>query len=97
MSGLGEKYSLKSIKGAHIEAAPLVAAEQCCLREMLPDDAEVLQVYGVSQEMTHSKKKQILTLIVKITEASCVITKFPHPENDDTGSIGRLIRNCEAK
>jgi acyl-CoA synthetase (AMP-forming)/AMP-acid ligase II len=32
-----------------------------------------------------------------MTETSCVATMFPYPEHDDTGSVGRLIPNLEAK
>lgn len=32
-----------------------------------------------------------------MTEACCIATKFFEPEDDDTGSIGRLLQNCEAK
>jgi acyl-CoA synthetase (AMP-forming)/AMP-acid ligase II len=32
-----------------------------------------------------------------MTETSCVATMFRYPEHDDTGSVGRLIPNLEAK
>lgn len=32
-----------------------------------------------------------------MTELSCVASMFYYPEDDDTGSIGRIIPNCEAK
>ncbi|KAJ5678551.1 uncharacterized protein N7477_004184 [Penicillium maclennaniae] len=32
-----------------------------------------------------------------MTETSCIATMFPYPEHDDTGSVGRLIPNLEAK
>lgn len=32
-----------------------------------------------------------------MTETTCVATMFPFPEHDDTGSVGRLIPNLEAK
>ncbi|KAL2813887.1 hypothetical protein BJX63DRAFT_442764 [Aspergillus granulosus] len=32
-----------------------------------------------------------------MTETSCVATMFPFPEDDTTGSVGRLIPNLEAK
>ena len=32
-----------------------------------------------------------------MTEATCIVTKFNHPEVDDTGSVGRLIPGIEAK
>ncbi|KAJ5229008.1 hypothetical protein N7489_009716 [Penicillium chrysogenum] len=37
------------------------------------------------------------TQVWGMTETSCVATMFPHPEHDDTGSVGRLIPNLEAK
>lgn len=32
-----------------------------------------------------------------MTETSCIATMFPFPEHDNTGSVGRLIPNLEAK
>jgi acyl-CoA synthetase (AMP-forming)/AMP-acid ligase II len=32
-----------------------------------------------------------------MTETSCVATMFRYPEHDNTGSVGRLIPNLEAK
>lgn len=32
-----------------------------------------------------------------MTETSCIATMFAYPEKDDTGSVGRLIPNLEAK
>ena len=32
-----------------------------------------------------------------MTETSCVATMIRYPEHDDTGSVGRLIPNLEAK
>lgn len=37
------------------------------------------------------------TQVWGMTETSCVATKFGYPEHDDTGSVGRLIPNLEAK
>ncbi|KAJ5787876.1 AMP-dependent synthetase/ligase [Penicillium paradoxum] len=37
------------------------------------------------------------TQVWGMTETSCIATMFPHPEHDDTGSVGRLIPNLEAK
>ena len=37
------------------------------------------------------------TQVWGMTETSCVATMFPHTEHDDTGSVGRLIPNLEAK
>ncbi|KAJ5342787.1 AMP-dependent synthetase/ligase [Penicillium brevicompactum] len=37
------------------------------------------------------------TQVWGMTETSCVATCFPYPEHDDTGSVGRLIANLEAK
>lgn len=37
------------------------------------------------------------TQVWGMTETSCVATMFAHPEHDDTGSVGRLIPNLEAK
>lgn len=38
-----------------------------------------------------------LTQVWGMTETSCIATFFPFPEHDDTGSVGRLIPNLEAK
>lgn len=38
-----------------------------------------------------------LTQVWGMTETSCIATYFPYPEHDDTGSVGRLIPNLEAK
>lgn len=38
-----------------------------------------------------------LTQVWGMTETSCIATFFPYPEHDDTGSVGRLIPNLEAK
>lgn len=38
-----------------------------------------------------------LTQVWGMTETSCIATCFPYPEHDDTGSVGRLIPNLEAK
>ncbi|OQE19169.1 hypothetical protein PENSTE_c016G09809 [Penicillium steckii] len=37
------------------------------------------------------------TQVWGMTETSCIATMFPFPEHDDTGSVGRLIPNLEAK
>ncbi|KAL4894993.1 AMP-binding enzyme [Aspergillus ambiguus] len=37
------------------------------------------------------------TQVWGMTETCCVATMFPYPEQDDTGSVGRLIPNLEAK
>lgn len=37
------------------------------------------------------------TQVWGMTESSCIATNFPYPEHDDTGSVGRLIANLEAK
>lgn len=37
------------------------------------------------------------TQVWGMTETSCIATMFPHTEHDDTGSVGRLIPNLEAK
>ncbi|CAG8933613.1 unnamed protein product [Penicillium salamii] len=37
------------------------------------------------------------TQVWGMTESSCIATNFPYPEHDDTGSVGRLIPNLEAK
>ena len=37
------------------------------------------------------------TQVWGMTETSCVATMFAYPEHDDTGSVGRLIPNLEAK
>ncbi|KAL2850628.1 hypothetical protein BJY01DRAFT_233148 [Aspergillus pseudoustus] len=37
------------------------------------------------------------TQVWGMTETCCVATMFPYPEDDKTGSVGRLIANVEAK
>lgn len=78
MSGLGEKYSLKSVRSVAIGAAPLGKDSQDKLKTLLDPRTTVTQVWGM-------------------TEASCVVTMFYYPEDDDTGSVGRLMPNLEAK
>jgi len=38
-----------------------------------------------------------ITQLWGMTEATCIVTKFNHPELDGTGSVGRLIPGIEAK
>lgn len=38
-----------------------------------------------------------MTQVWGMTETSCVAMRFKYPEHDDTGSVGRLIPNLEAK
>ncbi|KAI9925888.1 hypothetical protein MW887_005694 [Aspergillus wentii] len=38
-----------------------------------------------------------MTQVWGMTETCCVATKFQYPEQDDTGSVGRLIASVEAK
>ncbi|KAJ5170979.1 AMP-dependent synthetase/ligase [Penicillium coprophilum] len=37
------------------------------------------------------------TQVWGMTETCCIATRFPYPEHDDTGSVGRLVPNLEAK
>jgi acyl-CoA synthetase (AMP-forming)/AMP-acid ligase II len=37
------------------------------------------------------------TQVWGMTETTCIATSFIYPESDDTGSVGRLIANLEAK
>jgi acyl-CoA synthetase (AMP-forming)/AMP-acid ligase II len=37
------------------------------------------------------------TQVWGMTETSCIATMFPYPEDDNTGSVGRLVPNVEAK
>ncbi|KAL3455870.1 putative AMP-binding enzyme [Aspergillus heterothallicus] len=37
------------------------------------------------------------TQVWGMTETSCIATMFPYPEDDDTGSVGRLVPNVQAK
>ena len=37
------------------------------------------------------------TQVWGMTETCCVATLFEYPENDDGGSVGRLVANLEAK
>lgn len=38
-----------------------------------------------------------ITQVWGMTETSCIATMFPYPEDDETGSVGRLVANVEAK
>jgi long-subunit acyl-CoA synthetase (AMP-forming) len=78
MSGLGKKYSLKSVKAILCGAAPLGKESQEKLRQLLAPGATVLQVWGM-------------------TETSCIASMFHYPEDDDTGSVGRMLPNIDAK
>jgi long-subunit acyl-CoA synthetase (AMP-forming) len=78
MSGLGKKYCLKSVKSVQCGAAPLSKESQSRLRLLLPEDATVLQVWGM-------------------TETSCVASMFYYPEDDETGSVGRILPNLDVK
>lgn len=78
MSGLGKKYSLKSVKSVQCGAAPLSKESQHRLRQLLPDGTTVAQVWGM-------------------TETSCVASMFYYPEDDETGSVGRMIPNLDVK
>lgn len=51
------------------------------------------------QEKFHElmDKDAPLTQAWGMTETSCVAMRFRYPEHDDTGSVGRLIPNLEAK
>ena len=59
-------------------AAPLGRESQSKLKELLPPEATVLQVWGM-------------------TETCCVASMFHYPENDYTGSVGRMLPNLDAK
>lgn len=48
-SPLVKKYSMKSIKGAHVGAAPLDAGSQAKLRALLNEDAHFTQVWGMTE------------------------------------------------
>jgi 4-coumarate--CoA ligase len=49
MSGLGKKYSLKSLKMVTSGAAPLGRDTQARMQEYLSKDARVLQVWGMTE------------------------------------------------
>ena len=78
MSGLGKKYSLKTVKAVQCGAAPLGKESQDQLRQLLSEDATVLQIWGM-------------------TETSCIASMFHYPEDDETGSVGRMIPNLDVK
>jgi 4-coumarate--CoA ligase len=78
MSGLGKKYSLKSLRAVQCGAAPLGKESQDKLRQLLAPDALVVQVWGMM-------------------ETSCVASMFHYPEGDETGSVGRMLPNLDAK
>ena len=78
MSGLGMKYSLKSVKAVQCGAAPMSKESQDRLRQLLPEGTTVTQVWGM-------------------TETSCVGSMFYYPDDDETGSVGRMIANLDVK
>jgi long-subunit acyl-CoA synthetase (AMP-forming) len=41
--------------------------------------------------------KAPLTQAWGMTETCCAASMFPYPEDDDTGSVGRMLPNLEAK
>lgn len=42
-------------------------------------------------------QKPLVNQVWGMTESSCIATKFYDMEDDDTGSVGRLVPNLEAK
>lgn len=44
-----------------------------------------------------TEKGAPVTQVWGMTETSCIATRLPYPECDNTGSVGRLIPNLEAK
>ncbi|KAL2065067.1 hypothetical protein VTL71DRAFT_4207 [Oculimacula yallundae] len=78
MSGLGSKYSLKTIQALTVGAAPLGKDSQDRMRALLPPGAFANQVWGM-------------------TETSCVASMFHYPEDDKTGSVGRMLPMLDSK
>lgn len=78
MSGLGKKYSMKSVRSVSCGAAPLGKESQDRLRQLLPEGTTVMQVWGM-------------------TETSCVGSMFYYPEDDETGSVGRMLPGLDVK
>jgi 4-coumarate--CoA ligase len=78
MSGLTDKYSLKSIRAVSSGAAPLGKESQARLRQLLSKGATFNQVWGM-------------------TETSCIASMFHFPEDDDSGSVGRMLPGLDVK
>jgi 4-coumarate--CoA ligase len=66
------------VKHAQCGAAPLGKESQANFKELLPSEAKVLQVWGM-------------------TETSCIGSMFHYPEDDYTGSVGRMLPNLDVK
>lgn len=49
------------------------------------------------KEVLNPDRKPLVNQVWGMTEATCIATKFYGTEDDDTGSVGRLIPNLEAK
>lgn len=49
------------------------------------------------KEVLNPDHKPIVNQVWGMTEATCMATKFYGTEDDDTGSVGRLMPNLEAK
>lgn len=67
----------------------------------------VQSAFGGSAPCSKELQQQLLSLfggegksmtqLYGMTESTVVATRFWHPENDETGSVGRLIPNVESK
>lgn len=49
------------------------------------------------KEVLNPDRKPIVNQVWGMTESTCIATKFFGAEDDDTGSVGRLVPNLEAK
>lgn len=59
--------------------------------------AAPLDKYAQARFRSLMEKGAPFTQVWGMTETSCIATMFPYPGHDDTGSVGRLIPNLEAK
>ncbi|KAI9812709.1 MAG: hypothetical protein M1827_004465 [Pycnora praestabilis] len=85
MSGLGQKYSLSSVRYGGVGAAPL--------------DKDLQNRFGavLDRKRKPSSPAAQFTQVFGMTETSCAALIVPWPEQDTTGSVGNLIPNLEAK
>jgi len=94
MSDLTDKYSLKSLRAAVCGAAALGIGPQKRFQQLMSANAPFTQVWGERPgRISHDKTDPVAGM----TELSCLATRHPYPEHDDTGSIGRTLPNIDTK
>jgi 4-coumarate--CoA ligase len=94
MSDLTDKYSLKSLRAAVCGAAALGIGPQKRFQQLMSANAPFTQVWGERPgRIFHDKTDPVAGM----TELSCLATRHPYPEHDDTGSIGRALPNIDTK